>query len=660
MDALLLIARLGLAAVFVLAGVGKLLDLKGSQKAVRDFGVPAQFSGILGLALPVVELAVAIALLSVDTARYGALVGFLLLGAFIAGIVWNLRQGKTPDCHCFGQIHSEPAGPRTLIRNAALAIVALFILIVGWNDPGYEIVGWAGDLSGVEWTLLAISLLLLVGIAVLGWVVLHMLGQNGRLLLRFDEMERQLAAVSAGGTYEAAAAAPKQNGLPKQGLPIGTSAPDFRLKGIHGETMSLDALLAADKPLLLVFTDPTCGPCAALMPDVAKWQQEHSDKFLTAIISRGTVAANQEKARPLGLGMMLLQQNREIAEAYKSGGTPSAVVIGADGKIATEMVGGTENVRTLVQGLLNPSAPRPNGRSIGAGADPAPAAKAQQRSEPTPQVGAIAPDVTLKDLDGAAVQLADLFERDSVLIFWSPTCGFCQRMANDIIAWEKNAPAEAPQAIIITSGDIEANRKFEFASIVLHDPTSETMRHYGTTGTPSAIAVDSDGKVSSELRIGQPGVMSLLKNEPMPQAQAAPKAVAIGEPAPEVSLPDLKGKGFELAEMQGKEVALIFWNPGCGFCNRMVDDLKGWEENRPEGAPELVLVSTGTIESNAAHGFDSRVVIDQGFKVGRSFGASGTPSAVLIDAEGNVASRVAVGAPGVFELLGSPKVAQAS
>jgi hypothetical protein len=45
--------------------------------------------------------------------------------------------------------------------------------------------------------------------------------------------------------------------------------------------------------------------------------------------------------------------------------------------------------------------------------------------------------------------------------------------------------------------------------------------------------------------------------------------------------------------------------------------------------------------------------LDQQFAVGRAFGASGTPSAVLVDTEGKVASEVAVGAPGVLELAGA-------
>jgi hypothetical protein len=58
-------------------------------------------------------------------------------------------------------------------------------------------------------------------------------------------------------------------------------------------------------------------------------------------------------------------------------------------------------------------------------------------------------------------------------------------------------------------------------------------------------------------------------------------------------------------------------------------------------------------------GIISPVVLDQHFAVGRAFGANGTPSAVLVDEEGKVASEVAVGAQAVLELAGANK-AQAS
>jgi hypothetical protein len=46
----------------------------------------------------------------------------------------------------------------------------------------------------------------------------------------------------------------------------------------------------------------------------------------------------------------------------------------------------------------------------------------------------------------------------------------------------------------------------------------------------------------------------------------------------------------------------------------------------------------------------SPVVLDQTFTTGQAFGVSGTPSAVLVDAEGMIASEIAVGAQAVLAL----------
>ena len=54
-------------------------------------------------------------------------------------------------------------------------------------------------------------------------------------------------------------------------------------------------------------------------------------------------------------------------------------------------------------------------------------------------------------------------------------------------------------------------------------------------------------------------------------------------------------------------------------------------------------------------GLRSPVLLDQGFSVGSAFGASGTPSAVLVDAKGNIASDVAVGAQAVLALAQGDK-----
>ena len=66
----------------------------------------------------------------------------------------------------------------------------------------------------------------------------------------------------------------------------------------------------------------------------------------------------------------------------------------------------------------------------------------------------------------------------------------------------------------------------------------------------------------------------------------------------------------------------------------------------------MLVVSTGTVEANKALGLQSTVVLDEDFTVAPEFGATGTPMAVLVNAEGNIASELAAGAPAVLALAG--------
>src|SRR3954470_21076591 len=131
----LLFARLLLCAVFLVAGLAKLADLAGSRQAMRDFGVPNKLADFFGLLLPLAEIAVAVALVLPLTAWWGAVGALALLLIFVAGIGYNLAQGRTPDCHCFGQLHSAPAGWTTLTRNLVLAGVAGLVVGFGRSMP---------------------------------------------------------------------------------------------------------------------------------------------------------------------------------------------------------------------------------------------------------------------------------------------------------------------------------------------------------------------------------------------------------------------------------------------------------------------------------------------------------------------------------------------
>src|SRR6185295_16952465 len=59
-------------------------------------------------------------------------------------------------------------------------------------------------------------------------------------------------------------------------------------------------------------------------------------------------------------------------------------------------------------------------------------------------------------------------------------------------------------------------------------------------------------------------------------------ALQVGDPVPDFTLPDLDGTPVSLAQFRDRTTLVLFWNPGCIHCNRMLDDLKALEA-RPDG-----------------------------------------------------------------------------
>jgi peroxiredoxin/uncharacterized membrane protein YphA (DoxX/SURF4 family) len=516
MDAALLIARLVLGAVFALAGVAKLADLEGSRRAIIDFGLPPAIAAPLGLVLPLAELSVAATLLPASTAWWGALGALALLSVFVVGIAYNLARGRKPECHCFGQIHSSPAGWKTLARNGGLAAVAGFILWAGYEGGGAgpSALSWVGALSTAQLVGLLGGLLVLSLLAGQWWFLVHLLGQNGRLLVRLEAVE---ASLGTGGSV-----APSENGThvhQAEGLPVGSAAPDFNLSGLHGETLTLEALRAPGKPLMALFTDPGCGPCNALLPEVGRWQEEHDQKLTLTLISRGEVKENKTKAQEHGLKNVLVQKDWEVSESYEVGGTPSAVLISPDGNIASPVAGGAEGIRGLLsyavgQGAQLPMRPhQPQGEG-----QPCPDCGKVHAAAPTMpaarEIGEPAPELKLADLEGTTVELEDFRGHETLVLFWNPGCGFCRQMLPEIKHWEENRPEGAPTPLFVSAGTEETNRDMKLSSKVVLDQHFAAGRAFGASGTPSAVLVDAEGRIASEVAVGAPAVLGLAGASP--------------------------------------------------------------------------------------------------------------------------------------------------
>jgi len=302
-----------------------------------------------------------------------------------------------------------------------------------------------------------------------------------------DQIESRLAADGTEGLSAAS---------PESGLPIGSAAPSFELPLLSGDRISLEQLLQARKPVVLLFSDPNCVPCDKLLPQLEHWQHDHADKITIALVTRGSVEENRKKLAGHELSNVMLQKDREVAEAYGSPGTPSAVLVRADGSIGSYLVIGPEAVASLAAHATT---------AIHNGHD-----RNGHATHHTLKIGEPAPELRLPDLSGRLVELSDFAGRDTLLLFWNPACRFCDQMLPALKAWEENKKPGDPELLVVSAGSAEVNDAMRLRATVCLDNRFHTGNAFGAQGTPSAVLIDGQGRIVSEPVMGASEVLALV------------------------------------------------------------------------------------------------------------------------------------------------------
>lgn len=330
MDVVAFGARALLVVVFAVAAVGKLVDREAARRALREFHVPQDLVLPTSWLLPVTELVVAVLLLVQSLAREASVVAAALLMLFMCGIGAAMRRGEAPDCNCFGQIGSKPAGRGTLLRNAGLAAAAVFVALEG---PGVNPGSWFKPVTNAE---IAILILVIAGL-VLGAALVGLTNQRRVLRVDLARAESTLA-------------------LFPSGLPVGVEAPAFSLPDTDGVPVTLADLLALGRPIALTFVSPSCMPCRYMFPDISGWQRSLSERLTIVLVAHGTPDDVREMAMTFGLSNLLSDPEANVFRAYRGSATPSMLIINADGKIGTRIrssQGVVEAaIRTALKGAL--------------------------------------------------------------------------------------------------------------------------------------------------------------------------------------------------------------------------------------------------------------------------------------------------------------------
>ena len=200
-----------------------------------------------------------------------------------------------------------------------------------------------------------------------GTPVAYLLDETGRVARplasgadQVVELAAQLSAPRTGGA-ETANGKRKQlhserplaeSRIERDGLKAGTAAPVFRLPDLQGRPISLEDYRG--RQVLLVFSDPQCGPCDELAPELASLDKEHgSDGLSLVLIGRGNAEENKRKAAQFGIKFpVVLQDKWKLSKEYGIFATPVAFLIDEKGFIARDVAVGKDAILALAhQGL---------------------------------------------------------------------------------------------------------------------------------------------------------------------------------------------------------------------------------------------------------------------------------------------------------------------
>jgi len=132
-----------------------------------------------------------------------------------------------------------------------------------------------------------------------------------------------------------------------------------------------------------------------------------------------------------------------------------------------------------------------------------------------------------------------------------------------------------------------------------------------------------------------------------PEAQAQ---TAQGYPAGTVlhdfELPALSGGEMRLSQWRGKRLLLIFFNPDCSHCQKMVPQLAKLPASPDAGEPQVLIISTGdrSVNRRLMEEVQVPVLLQEQGELAMLYGVPGTPAGYLVDEAGMTCAALLTGA----------------
>ncbi|MET0623679.1 MAG: TlpA disulfide reductase family protein [Pyrinomonadaceae bacterium] len=345
----------------------------------------------------------------------------------------------------------------------------------------------------------AVAVLLLLLLAGMGLVLYQVVKQQGRMLLRIDELERGAAA----GVL---AHEPHEPG----GVAVGEPFEPFALPDLDGRTVSLADFRGGR--VLVVNWDAGCGFCDLAAAELAELQTELRERGVRILlVSRGDADANRKLVEAHGLDCpVLLLEGKEQLKPFEYMGTPVAYLLDEEGKVARPLATGAFEVPALAREAAGDDGS--SSRKRLPGERPLSESRLERGGI---KAGTPAPPFSLPDIHGHTTTLESFRGRRVLLVFSDPHCGPCDALAPQLVRLHAEHRDNGLAVVMVGRGDAEENRRkaaehgIEFP-LVLQDRW-RLSKEYGIFATPVGFLIDEQGVVARDVGTGADEILALAR-----------------------------------------------------------------------------------------------------------------------------------------------------
>ena len=367
----LLILPVTLAVILVISGIAKLRAPQTVDAAFRDLRVPAAADRPwIRRVFPWAEILLAVGLLVLP--GWAGVVAAVLTAALFLAYRWLIARAlgfeEPVSCGCFGEASTQPVSRKTLLRNNVFLALAFAWVTASIMDGAPEL---AAQARGVDW-------MWLVGagvVAVTVWVTVREGAENADAAGSLPPETAGAPGGSAGGAPvsgdpaasagTAASGAPAGQVLP---MPCGPVRWQTQLEGgedgyvrqatpaavfqdREGAFRSLPELTAT-AARLLINVSPGCGSCAEIMSRAGEWARRLEPAVRLHLVTQSSREALESVAEESLHADALYDVGRLAGTLLGLAGTPTAVLLGADGLLAGGPVGGSHDIEDFVADIL--------------------------------------------------------------------------------------------------------------------------------------------------------------------------------------------------------------------------------------------------------------------------------------------------------------------